>query len=76
MRRKAQVVLETALVIVAMTIFLVGIMRVWAWFVNSYTGRWQRYNTSRTLSGKRSTYEPASHFVPDGYNKEDLKLFK
>lgn len=71
MRRKAQIVLETALVLVAVTIFLVGIMRVWAWFVEQYKDRWQSYHSNRVTAGRLG-----SGFVPDGYTKEKLNLFK
>jgi len=76
MKRKGQVVLETALVIVAMAILVIGVMRIWAWFINQYSGRWQSYNQTRLQAGQRSTYEPASQFIPDGYTKEKLNLFK
>lgn len=66
--RKSQVVLETALVLVALVIFMVGIIRVWAWFVNTYTGRWNSYNRSRTSAAQ------SSGFVPDGYDKVTNRL--
>lgn len=69
MNKKAQVVLETALVIITIVILLVGIMRIWAWFVNTYTGRWEMYNQKRVEAG-----QPTAGFIPDGYNKTENKL--
>lgn len=75
MNKKAQIVLETGLVIVAVVILLVGIMRLWAWFVDTFSGRWESYNKNRVQAGTASTYSPGG-FVPDNYEKEDLNLFK
>jgi len=74
LKKRAQVVLETALVLVALAILLVGIMRIWAWFARQYTDRWSGYNSTRVDAGQVATYE-AGGFVSDGYNKSDLNLF-
>jgi len=73
MNRKSQVVIETAMVIVVLAIFLIGVTRIWVWFVNTYSDRWRSYDNSRVQAGKIS-----SDFIPDGYNKtaNRLNLFR
>lgn len=75
-KAKAQVILETALVLIAVAIFILGIMRVWSWFARQYRDRWQAYNSGRLAAGKVNTYSAAgSGFVPGNYTKETLNLF-
>jgi hypothetical protein len=76
MKIKAQVVLETALVLIAATIFLVGTIKIWAWFGRQYVGRWSAYERTRVTAGKVTTYSNPSNFIGDRYNKEKLNLFK
>jgi hypothetical protein len=75
MKRKGQVVLDTALALVAVAIFLVGIVRIWAWFGRTLKDRWASYDSSRYIAGRIDTYKNGG-FVPDGYVKQDLNLFQ
>lgn len=75
MKKKGQVILETALSLVAIVIFLVGIIRVWAWFTNQFGDRWSSYNTGRVRAGQVGTYATGGIVPADGYSSLPLNLF-
>lgn len=75
MKKRGQIVLESALVLISMTVLLVLVARTWIWFGRQFGQRWSAYNGGRLTAGKLDTYKGGG-YVPIGYSRNNLEIFR